>query len=525
MELNITHLKYKPKSRDWPHQRTSNNIISWCVSTAMALPPSTPAWHATEGITEPCQPQYPDIGLCSQCQDSQHGPLRKQQAYQQDIQQWYLEWEPQWEDEHQVRMPGLWSSRGPNTDPPGPTPRAPAKPQRRPPQRQGQTRELRPHLPRHPGERPSETYATLSPRIRTHTQTLRDWPLHYPTRTSAERHTQEPPNTNRDYTADIDHESMTHWTHHRDAQPRQSPNPTPQLPTNPGRQTPPGHSPPGQTLPEELAHLLLRYKQGTKVQAQEQRSTYRTIGPPPQHLPDPTETHTWTHPRKVCQPPQLPPRHDQDPGVALKGTNCLEPSMMHTQPDGQGSQWPTQNMNQRKCTKLSAGQYTPVSSPRTPPSQFWCLPALEGRQPHCLPQVDKDLPLPLQTPSNHTQESLQIHPPETNTMGQEATSAGNPDWDINLLLVGNPQGFEAAFGPHPEVTTAALKTNIIKDINAHSTPRPPDLVPTHPLLAHRRPTSTHLHPPRDPIISRPNSKVLGTPQQAEQLGPPTAPHR
>jgi hypothetical protein len=153
------------------------------------------------------------------------------------------------------------------------------------------------------------------------------------------------------------------------------------------------------------------------------------------------------------------------------------------------------------------------------------LPALEGRQPHCLPQVDKDLPLPSQTPSNHTQESLQIHPPETNTMGQEATSAGNPDWDINLLLVGNPQGFEAAFGPHPEVTTLPSKQTSSRTSMPTPHPDPLDLVPTHPLLAHRRPTSTHLHPPRDPIIYRPNSKVLGTPQTSRTAGPSNCPTR
>jgi hypothetical protein len=92
-------------------------------------PPHLP-WHATEGITSTCQPQYPDIGLCSQCQDSQHWPTQKQQAYQQDIQQWYLEWEPQWEDEHQVRMLGYGAVVDQTSDPPGPTPSAPAKPPR-----------------------------------------------------------------------------------------------------------------------------------------------------------------------------------------------------------------------------------------------------------------------------------------------------------------------------------------------------------------------------------------------------------
>jgi hypothetical protein len=56
-------------------------------------------------------------------------------------------------------------------------------------------------------------------------------------------------------------------------------------------------------FPEELAHLLLRYKQGTKVPGSKRKVNLQNhLGHPPEHLPDHQETHTWTHPRKVCQP-------------------------------------------------------------------------------------------------------------------------------------------------------------------------------------------------------------------------------
>jgi hypothetical protein len=85
-------------------------------------------------------------------------------------------------------------------------------------------------------------------------------------------------------------------------------------------------------------------------------------------------------------------------------------------------------------------------------------------------------------------------PPETNTMGQDAATAGHPDWDINLLLVGNTQGFTQAFGPSPDTTTATLKKDLIRDINAQSHPKPP--------------SAGHSSPTTGPSDSTPRPKPL-----------------
>jgi hypothetical protein len=109
-------------------------------------------------------------------------------------------------------------------------------------------------------------------------------------------------------------------------------------------------------------------------------------------------------------------------------------------------------------------------------------------------------------------------------MGQEATSAGNPDWDINLLLVGNPQGFEAAFGPHPEVTTAPSKQTSSGTSMPTQHPDPLTLSQlTHywPIGDPPAPTST---PSRDPIIYRPKQQsARDTPRHTEQTGPSNHP--
>jgi hypothetical protein len=243
----------------------------------------------------------------------------------------------------------------------------------------------------------------------------------------------------------------------------------------------------------------------------------RTTGPPPEHLSNPPTPPTAPHTRKICQPPQLSPRNDQIPGAALRGTNYLGPTMTHTRPNGQDTQWLTQNMNPKKCTKLVswAGHSSPAD---TRPHPHCLHPScLERRKPHGLPQMGRDLPLQLQTPGHHSQKGLQIHPPETNTMGQDATTAGHPEWDINLLLVGNTQGFTQAFGPNPDTTTANLKKDLIRDINAHTQPKPPL---TWSQLTHHWPIGPHTTnqatPHKDSLLYRPNTKVSAAPADTTQ---------
>jgi hypothetical protein len=106
MDLNITHLKYKPKlSRPATPEDllTHNQLI--CEHCHGPAPPNT-CPSCLRGFHLTCQPQCPDTGLCSQCQDSKNWSLRQQQAYHQAMEKWYIEWEPQWEEEHQLRMLG-----------------------------------------------------------------------------------------------------------------------------------------------------------------------------------------------------------------------------------------------------------------------------------------------------------------------------------------------------------------------------------------------------------------------------------
>jgi hypothetical protein len=108
-------------------------------------------------------------------------------------------------------------------------------------------------------------------------------------------------------------------------------------------------------------------------------------------------------------------------------------------------------------------------------------------------------------------------PPETNTMGQDAATAGHPEWDINLLLVGNTQGFTQAFGPNPETTTAQLKKDLIRDINAQTQPKPPltwsQLTHHWPLGPH---TTSQATQHKDPLLYRPNTKVSAAPPDTTQ---------
>jgi hypothetical protein len=106
MDLNITHLKYKPtvKRLATPDdlQQHHKRVCEHCHGPT----PSHTCQTCHRGFHPTCQPQDPTTGLCSQCQDSQHWSASKQHTYQEAIRQWYIEWEPQWEDEKQVRMLG-----------------------------------------------------------------------------------------------------------------------------------------------------------------------------------------------------------------------------------------------------------------------------------------------------------------------------------------------------------------------------------------------------------------------------------
>jgi hypothetical protein len=66
------------------------------------------------------------------------------------------------------------------------------------------------------------------------------------------------------------------------------------------------------SFPEELAHLLQRYKQGSKVPGSKRKvNLQEPLGHPPKHLSNPPTPSPTTHSRKICQPTKLPPRHDQ----------------------------------------------------------------------------------------------------------------------------------------------------------------------------------------------------------------------
>jgi hypothetical protein len=124
--------------------------------------------------------------------------------------------------------------------------------------------------------------------------------------------------------------------------------------------------------------------------------------------------------------------------------------MMHTQPGWSGYSVANPEYESKEMYKAVSWAVHSSQLTQDPTLTGTGAASLEGRQPHCLPQVDKDLPLPLQTPSNHTQRKPSNSSPQRPTPWakrphQLETQTGTS----TSSLVGNPQGFEAAFGPHP----------------------------------------------------------------------------
>jgi predicted dehydrogenase len=187
--------------------------------------------------------------------------------YQQEIQQWYIEWEPQWEDEHQVRMLGYGKIVDQTlhhlTQAPQPQPQPPKDAHLSNKDRQGNSG---PTYPTTLGEPVRDTCTFITTDTDpTQTFTGQD---HYTLqrREVYRRMTLGTSKKKHDYTADLVtvHDPTGRTAGH--AQPEQSPTALPQLPADdsPDALTL-ATSLQAKTFPEELAHLLQRYKQGTKV--------------------------------------------------------------------------------------------------------------------------------------------------------------------------------------------------------------------------------------------------------------------
>jgi hypothetical protein len=123
--------------------------------------------------------------------------------------------------------------------------------------------------------------------------------------------------------------------------------------------------------------------------------------------------------------------------------------MMHTQPGWSGYSVANPEYESKEMYKAVSWAVHSSQLTQDPTLTVLVLPAWKEGSHTAYLKWTRTCPSHCRLLATIPRKAFKFIPPETNTMGQEATSAGNPDWDINLLLVGNPQGFEAAFGPHP----------------------------------------------------------------------------
>jgi ribonuclease HI len=108
--------------------------------------------------------------------------------------------------------------------------------------------------------------------------------------------------------------------------------------------------------------------------------------------------------------------------------------------------------------------------------------------------------------------------PQATTLGSLPEDTGHPKWDINILLVGNQEGFETCF-PNPESSSKTLKEALVRAVNQHAHPSIPL---TWARLQHHWLAKPHPGPVEQPEgdnlddkLYRPPTKVKGAPSDED----------
>ena len=519
-DLAVDHLKYTPATLRLATEEEINSHLNAICEHCHEEHDTITCSECRRGYHPRCQPQTPDTGQCSQCHTSQSWRSSQKKAqYREEVQHWYIEWEPQWEDEKQLRQLGY----GAVVDT---TLKEMAQPQAPPPPKPQKDAHLT-NMERQ-GNTGPRYHSTLGDPLRAkcsfdtedtdpHTDIVGTGQYEIQIRPVPRRHTL-PNGTKKDY-----HREMV--TIH-DPRGRTMGMITPErarllyrnyCQTMKERPEVVLQLEP-QSFAEELARLIHRYKNGTRIPGSKRRVDL---------------TNHWATPPAIYQELQrhLPQMHQErfasplnyHPGMQ-RYWSCFERDQIFgALHDAYSHKWTglsVANPEYDSQEMYKAVSWAVHSSQATdhPTLTAFVLPAWTGGSNTAYLKWTQKRPDLCHTLTTIPRKSFKFVPPESNTLGMDAADAGHPRWDVTILLVGNKAGYTTSFGDQMEKSMAGLKRGIMAAINQHTQNTPPLSWSqiTHYPTPDMHPTRQPSNPQQlDPLLFRPSVKVKDLPEDAD----------
>ena len=465
-----------------------------------------------------CQPLTPDTGKCSQCYKSESWRSAPRLAkYREAVQHWYIEWEPQWEDEHELRLLGYGEVV--ETTMKEMKQQATAQPVSRPPrdahlpnlERQGNSG---PRYNSTVGDPLREKCTFITEDTDPHTDIVGTGQYEIQIRPILRRYTLQT-GTKIDSTQEMvtvhdpsgrtvgmitpDRASILYRNYLQVLRER--------LETV--RELEP------QSFAEELARLLLRYRNGTRIPGSQKRVDL---------------TNHWTTPPGIYQALQkhLPQMNKErfasplnyNPGMKWYWSCFKRDQIFGALHDAYSCKWTglsVANPEYDSKELYKAVSWAVHSSQTTthPTLTAFVLPAWKGGSNTAYLKWTQKRPDLCRLLTTVPRRSFKFVPPETNTLGLKADDVGHPKWDVNILLVGNKAGYCNSLGKEE---TTKLKLAIIEAINQHTQNDPPL---SWSQLTHYPPPDTdsgeisYSTQQLDPILYRPSARVKDLPEDQE----------
>jgi ribonuclease HI len=518
-DLAIDQLKYTPSLMRAATEEDLNQhqklICEHCHETEQVQR----CTDCKRGFHPRCQLTVPAAGgRCSQCYQVLQEPKEsKRETYRQAVQQWYIEWQPQWEEEQQLRQLGY----GEEVEH---TIKTLEKPQNTPPLKEAKDSHLSnrdrqgnsgPRYHSTVGETQRKKCTFIVEDTDPHTDIVGTGQYEIQKRWVHRRHPQ-PNGTKKGYHKEMvtvhdpagrtvgmicpDRAALLYRNYTKVMQER----PEVVSTLNP------------QSFAEELASLLRRYKNGMKVPGSKRKVDLKNH---------------WATPEGVYRAlqkdiPALRQERFASPLNYHAGMqrywSCYERDQLFgALHDAYSSQWTGLSVanpeyDSKEMYKAVSWAVHSAHITDQPTMTVFILPAwTEGSNTAYMKWVNK-MPNTCRLLTTIPKRAFKFVPPQVNTMGMDPQDAGHPQWDINILLVGNAAGYTQSFGITPETSTAELKTTLIEAINDHSQPSPPL---SWSQLKHHWPQEEPRHaPPKeelDPLLYKPPWKVKAAPTDSK----------
>jgi ribonuclease HI len=531
-DIAIDHLKYTPLSIR-PATRTEvtnrpNAICEHCHEGHHVIQ-CIECWR---GYHPQCQSSVPANGKCSQCHQSQQWRCPSKQAkYRQDTQHWYIEWEPQWEEEQQLRILGygdtvddtLHKLRSPQSPPPKPPKDAHLSNL----EKQGNDG---PRYDRTVGDPVRDKCSFSTEDTDPHTDIVGTGQYEMQQRSVFRRHTLQnghKVDSNREMVTIHDPTGRTVGMLHPDRAQLLHKNYTRSLQGNSAevQKLQP------QSFAEEVARLLNRYKEGTHIPGLKRKVNLNNHWATPQAIYQALQDHI----------PQLTKERYASPLNYHPGMqqywSCFERDQLfgalHNAYSCRWTGYSVANPEYDSKEMYKAVSWAVHSSLSTeiPTLTIFILPAWKGgsntaylKWIHKRPDVCRML-------ATIPRKNFKFIPPQANTMGLDAQLAGHPHWDVNILMVGNHQGYDTmGLQQDTQALTSQLQQAVTEAINGHVHNSPPltwtQIIPHSPQDQDRSQThgtTTAL----DPLLFRTPKHLQALPEDqaipwkvATQEGPP-----